>query len=215
MKDKLVRYFSAFCVATILTQAILFVLLTIRGTINGDSITRIIALVNGIDISGDRLQEVFSRQQDMEQPDFDEILEARREGSLDSELRERSLQVMKDEVVKMQAELAAEQSRFDERRVAFETRLEEIRKGAQEEGVKQVQRSLQTLDPAQAKNLLLRIYEDERIDDVVNIIQAMPSEKQKDIMGEFVTADELDKLHEINRRRLDGTPTTTLIDQAK
>ena len=77
-----------------------------------------------------------------------------------------------------------------------------------------MQRTLQTLDAAQAKEQLLIMYDDERIDDVVTIIQAMSSDKRKDILAEFVEGENPEKLAEILRRISEGIPTTALIDKA-
>ncbi len=93
--------------------------------------------------------------------------------------------------------------------------MKELEQGAQEAGLENVKGILQSLDAAQAKEHFLRMYDDERIDDVVNIVQAMSSEKRKDILAEFVSEDEQDKLAEILRRIGEGTPTTSLINQAR
>ncbi len=58
------------------------------------------------------------------------------------------------------------------------------------------------------------MYEDDRIDDVVSIIQAMSTDKRKDILAEFVSKEENEKLADILRRISEGMPTTTLIDKA-
>jgi hypothetical protein len=80
--------------------------------------------------------------------------------------------------------------------------------------MRDVQRMIQSLDADQAKQHLLIMYEDERIDDVVTIVQAMPTEKRKDILAAFVTKDEADKLAEILRRIGAGMPTADVIDRA-
>lgn len=215
MTEKLVRWFAAFCIATVITQMVLLSFIATRGALGGETLTKIIALANGIDITGNRLQQILEGGREFEQPDFAEILEARKLAALDMDMRLRSQDTFRDEISMMLADLQAERDRFDERRAWFDQRLEEIRQGAQEEGVKEVQRTLQSLPPEQAKDQLLRIYDDERVDEVVNIIQAIPLDKRKDILGEFVTPDEADKLHEILRRIGDGIPTTSLIDQAQ
>ncbi len=97
---------------------------------------------------------------------------------------------------------------------SFRHELEEIRKGAQKEGLQDVQRTLQSLDAAQAKEQLLIMYDDERIDDVVTIVQAMSTDKRKDILAEFVNKDEATKLAEILRRISEGMPTSSLINKA-
>lgn len=211
----LIRLFAMFCVATCLTQGILFSYFLATGRLDFGSVTKMLALINGIDISGNQLRQIMQEGEDLEQPDFDEILEARQRQSLDIDMRLRSQREFRDELTAMLTNLKMEKDRFDERRESFDNRLEEIRKGAQEEGLREVQRTLQALEAEQSKDLLLRMFDDKRIDDVVNIIQAMPIDKRKDILAEFATADEQDKLHEILRRIGEGMPTTTLIDDAQ
>ena len=214
MISKLLNAFAAFCTATVITQIIMLGYFLSQGTVTADTLTKVVALLNGIDISGDRLQQVMRASEDREQPDFDEILEARKMESLDMDLRLRSQNEFRGELSTMLADLRIERDRFDERRKSFDQRLAELKKGAQEEGLRDLQRILQSLDAGQAKQQLLTMYDDERIDDVVNIIQAMSTDKRKDILAEFVTADETKKLAEILRRIGEGTPTTSLINQA-
>ena len=90
-----------------------------------------------------------------------------------------------------------ERARLDERLTSFRTELEEIRQGAQKQGLQDVQRTLQTLDAAQAKEQLLIMYEDERIDDVVTIVQAMSTDKRKDILAEFVSVPNDEPSHSL------------------
>ncbi|SMP58946.1 hypothetical protein SAMN06265222_106150 [Neorhodopirellula lusitana] len=211
----LMRMIGIVCVATCLTQLILFGYFFFKGNLNGEAVTKVLALVNGIDITGNQLRQILQEDEDREQPDFDEILEARQRESLDIDMRLRSQREFKDELATMLAQLKQQRDRFDERRKSFDQRLEDIRKGAQEEGIKEVQRTLQALEAEQSKELLMRMYDDKRIDDVVNIIQDMPIDKRKDILAEFDTPVETDKLHEILRRIGEGMPTTTLIDEAQ
>ena len=214
MISKLSSVFAAFCVATVLTQIILFGYFLTRGVVNRETTTKVVALLNGIDISGNRLQQILRQSEDREQPDFDDILEARKMESYDMDLRLRSEKKFRDDLSVKLAELTDERERFDERLASFRRELEEIREGAQKQGLQDVQRTLQSLDAAQAKEQLLIMYEDERIDDVVTIVQAMSTEKRKDILAEFVSKDESDKLSDILRRIGEGMPTTSLINKA-
>ena len=61
MISKLSRALVAFCVATVLTQMLLMSYFLIRGTLNRKSATKLIALVNGIDITGNRLQKIMKQ----------------------------------------------------------------------------------------------------------------------------------------------------------
>ena len=183
MRAKLFSVFVAFCVATVLTQIILFGYFLTRGVVNGETMTKVVALLNGIDISGNRLQQILRQSEDREQPDFDDILEARKMESYDMDLRLRSEKEFSDDLSVKLAELTDERERLDERLDAFQRELEEIREGAQKQGLQDVQRTLQSLDAAQAKEQLLIMYDDERIDDVVTIVQAMSTEKTKRHIG--------------------------------
>ncbi|KAA1260222.1 hypothetical protein LF1_27610 [Rubripirellula obstinata] len=214
MISKLLTAFAAFCIGTVITQMILAGYMVGSGRVDTDTVTKVVALVNGIDISGKRLQQIMRQGEDREQPDFDEILEARKLDGFDLELRLQSQQAFRDELSTMLADLKIKTERFDARYAAFNGELEEMRKGVQEKGLQDVQRTIQSLDAVQAKDQLLIMYDDERIDDVVTIIQAMPTEKRKDILAEFTDAKESEKLAEILRRIADGQPTKSLIDQA-
>ncbi len=214
MISKLTSAFAAFCVATVLTQVILTGYFASRGALTAESMSKLLALMNGIDITGKKLQQILRESAGGEQPDFDEILEARKMQSYDMDLRLRSQQEFRDEISSMLAELREERDRFDERLVSFRNELQELRQGAQKEGLQDVQRTLQSLDPDQAKQQLMIMYDDERIDEVVTIVQAMSTDKRKDILAEFVSKDEEDKLAEILRRISEGMPTSSLIDKA-
>ncbi len=213
--NMLLRAFGAFCIGTIITQMIMVGYFAWRGTLSGDSLTKVIALVNGIDITGDRLVSILNKTNVSEQPTFQEILASRRMASLDMDLRIRSQSVADDELTELFAEFRESEGRFDQRREAFDRKLEEDYQGAVQAGLKDVQRTLQSLAADQAKDQLMKIYDDEKIDDVVNIIQGIPVDKRKEILAEFTTPDEADKLHKILQRIGEGLPTTQLIDKAR
>lgn len=215
MIDKLIKTFGAICIGTVVTQIILIGYFLSRGTLNSDGMTKIVALLNGIDISGDKLVRIMNRVDSSEQPDFNEILQNRTMQSLDMDLRLRSQKMYDDELTRKSAELQLAQERFDKRREAFERKLDEVKLGAQEEGMKELIRTMQALESGQAKEQLMKIYDAQRIDDVVNIIQGIPIDKRKDIMAEFDTPAEQEIMHEIMMRIADGLPTTQLIDQAR
>ncbi len=122
MMTTFTRAFAAFCVATVLTQIILLGYFLTRGSLNGETMTKVIGLLNGIDISGNRLQQILRQSEDREQPDFDEILEARKMKSYDMDMRLRSQKEYRDDLSTMLAELRDERDRFDERLVIVSAR---------------------------------------------------------------------------------------------
>ncbi len=215
MMAMMLRMFGAFCIGTVITQFIMLGYFAWRGTLSADTTTKVVALLNGIDITGERLVRIMNKADASEQPDFEEILADRAMKSFDMDLRLRSQKTFDDELTKMVTDLRENTARFDQRREAFERKQEEYRQGTQDAGMKEVQRTLLALAPDQAKDQLMRIYEDQRIDEVVSIIQGMPLDKRKDILAEFTTADEAEKLNEILRRISEGLRTTSMNDQAR
>ncbi|MDB4749322.1 hypothetical protein OAF83_00305 [Rubripirellula sp.] len=211
--SKILRGLAAFCVATVLTQVILLSYFLIMGTLNRSSAVQLVALVNGIDVSGIRLQEIYRQGEEYEQPSYDEILAQRKMTSLDMDIRLRSQQEFRDELSTMLADLRKDQDRFSDRLLAFRSELNELGEEAQENGLEDVQRTLQSLDPEQAKEQLLIMYDDKRIDDVVTILQAMSTDARKDILAEFTTPDDVDILADVLRRISEGMPVSSLIKE--
>jgi len=211
----LIRLLAAFCVGTVLTQLIMLGYFATRGTLNPETLTKVIALVNGIDITGERLRQALQKSEQSEQPDFEDVLRQRMLAGTEMELRLRSQRTYEDELTRMMEEIKVAQARFDQRREAFERKLEDVQRNAQDAGVKELQRTLQSLPVEQAKDQLLKFYDEGRIDDVVNIIQGIPLDIRKEIMAEFIEPAEAEKLHDVLSRIGDGQPLSSFIDQAR
>jgi rubrerythrin len=211
----MIRLFAAFCVGTLLTQFIMFGYFATRGTLNGDTVTKVVALVNGIDITGEKLRQVLQKSEQKESPNFEEVLRQRMLAGTEMELRLRSQQAYENELTRLLEELKAAEARFDLRREAFDRKLEDVQRNAQDAGIKELQRTLQSLPVEQAKVQLLKFYDAGQIDDVVNIIQGIPLDIRKDIMAEFIEPAEAEKLHDVLRRIGEGQPLSSFIDEAK
>lgn len=209
------KFIAGFCVATVITQLVVAGALAARGTFTGETALKMMALVNGIDISGDHLQRVIENAEASEAPSFEEVLEQRAAMGLDIDLRLQSQTHFYDHLQTMLRQLKEREQRFDVRREAFNKKLDDIEKGIRDEGMLELQRTLEVLDPELAKAQLEMAFDDGEIDTVVNIVQAMPPDKRKKILGEFVGADENKKLYEILRRIGEGEPKQSLIEQAR
>ncbi len=211
----MIRLFAAFCVGTLLTQFIMLGYFAARGTLNGDTVTKVVALVNGIDITGEKLRQVLQKSEQKELPNFEEVLRQRTLAGTEMELRLRSQQAYENELTRLLEELKASETRFDLRREAFDRKLEDVQRNAQDAGIKELQRTLQSLPVEQAKVQLLKFYDAGQIDDVVNIIQGIPLDIRKEIMAEFTEPAEAEKLHDLLRRIGEGQPLSSFIDEAK
>jgi predicted RNase H-like nuclease (RuvC/YqgF family) len=209
------KLISGFCVATVLTQALIVVVLATRGNFDGDSAVKMVALANGIDITGNRLQKMLDNSRNQELPSYEEVLEKRAEEGLDMELRLKAQENYYEQLQVMLRDLQDKEQRFDTRRNSFNEKLDEMEKGIRDEGMRELQRTLEVLDPAKAKTQLLMMFDEGEMDKIVNIVQAMSPEKRKRIFNEFEDPDEEKKMGEILRRIGEGEPKKSIIEQAR
>lgn len=96
-----------------------------------------------------------------------------------------------------------------------------MRQGAVDEGLKEVQRQLESVDAKLAKDQILRILSnpdippDTSMNFIVTIFKNMPLERKKKIMGEFKSPEDRKQLNVImNQIRL-GVPDVEVIRQTR
>lgn len=211
----LFRLFSAFCVATVIAQLIILGLIAARGNLHRQTMTKAIALFNGVDISGVQLRKTMDTVRAAPVPTYDDVLAARAQQNLNLEMRERSIQRYVQQLEAMQANLKRDQADFDRRKEAFYELLDQMAKQGKEGNLGEIQRTLEAIPPDQAKTLLVKMLDAEQMNDVVAIIKGMALDKRKKILGEFTSEKEVTQLYEVlNQLRL-GEPTASVIDEAR
>jgi hypothetical protein len=154
---------------------------------------------------------------DAEQPSFGQILEARTVASLDLDLRESAIDKSLGELRTLETQLVTESRRLDGWKESFDKRLAELQTAATDASLLELQRTLEAIDPKQAKEQLLKMLEepksasDDPMEDVVRIIKAMPLDKRRKILAQFKTEKEVEQLHDIlHVVRLGGSDTELL-----
>jgi hypothetical protein len=211
----LLRLFTAFCVATIIAQLIILTLSMLRGNLHRESLTKAIALFNGIDITGAQIKKVFDDARSVPVPTYDEVLAQRAQQNLNLEMRERSIQRFTQQLEAMQADLKRDQADFDRRKDSFYSLMDEMSKQGKAENLGEIQRTLEALAPEQAKTQLTKMLENNQMSDVVAIIKGMALDKRKKVLGEFTSEKEVSQFHDIlNQMRL-GEPTASIIEEAR
>jgi hypothetical protein len=209
------RLFSAFCLATVVAQVLILALSAMRGNLHRDTLTRAIALFNGIDISGVQLKKVLDDARTTPVPTYDEVLAQRAQQNLNLEMRERSIQRYTQQLESMQIQLKKEQGDFDRRKEAFYNLVDEMSKKAKGENLGEIQRTLEALAPEQAKTQLVKMLDAGQMNDVVAIVKGMALDKRKKVLGEFTSEKEVTELAEIFEQMRRGQPDADVIDQAR
>ena len=131
------------------------------------------------------------------------------------DLREQMLITLHEQIQSQQRQLVEEKRRYQKEREEFETKLLAIRKEAENEGTTQTAAILQRLKPAQAKQQILRMLQDNQVDQVVLLLSEMQESKRAKILNEFKTPEETAQLAEVLRRLRQGDPTANLAEQTQ
>jgi len=197
MIKKILSAFLWFCAATVLAQVCIVGLSYLRGNFTNKSLTQILALMNGIDIPGERLKNALAAARDVPVPTREEILVAKNESSLEFDSREKSLERWQRQLIAEQSRLDTEDQRLTVRVTEFEDEQKRFKERKEVAALGEVQKILELLAPEQAKDQILRMMADDGVKDVLVIIKALAEDKRKKILAEFASADELLKLSEI------------------
>ena len=211
----LVKLFVAFCVGTVLAQGIILAMAAARGNLNKVTVLKAVALLNGVDITGDQLHKMLDQSQKTPVPTYEEVEAERASQSKSMDMRERSIMQYKRQVEEMMTEHKVVIGDFDRRKDDFYRYLETAQKNLADESLKEVQRTLESLTPDLAKEQLKQFLKDDKMDDVVAIVKGMPLDKRKKILGEFTADDEIVQLNEILSTLRQGDPEAKLIEKAR
>jgi hypothetical protein len=217
MMGKLLRVagvgLTYFCVATVLTEVILAVAIASKWQLDRDRVAQMLAIANGADLLAIREEAGKEREQPpTEQPSYDQVLEARAARMRNLELREQALQ---DDLLQLrlaQEKTADEQRRYKQLKESFDAALRAQREGATANGTEEVRRILEAIKSKQAKDLLVQMLDEKKLDEVVVLLAAMPDARRAKIVGEFKTADEKQRIGEVLRRIGEGVPAAEIAD---
>ncbi len=207
------------CVATVLAQAAGVTYLWSQGSLERDKLLRLFAVLHGIDTAKTGAAgTTIDPNLDQQQVAYDEIIRARAAKSLDFDLRESAVEKGLSDLRSLQAQLIRERTQYEQMKKSFETRLADLEQAATGEAIQEVQRTLEAMQPKQAKDQILMMLEEDRLrndnaamDAVVAILKSMTLDKRKKIIGEFKNDDEAEQLHEILRQIRLGEPDVSLI----
>lgn len=97
----------------------------------------------------------------------------------------------------LEAQLLDERIRYESMRDVFETRLDQLETQQRGGSTTLVRETLEALDPALAKNMLVEFLDEGALDDVVNMLIAMPPDRQRKIFAEFQSPEEILQMNDI------------------
>ncbi len=211
-----------FSVATVIAQLTVVGVLWSRGHLANDRLVQVMAIARNVDVVAmSQRIEASARSAEVEQVSFEDVIEARKLLSLDMDLREIAADKGLMDVRQWSRQVEQERQEYDSLKAGFDRQLTSVREGAIDEGLKEVQRQLESIDPKLAKDQLLRILGNDAITQetslqfVVSMFKNMPLEKRKRILAEFKSPDEVKQLKEILDQIRLGVPDVDLIRETR
>ena len=214
----LTSIFVAFCIGTAISLAVVLGMLWWKGVLDDERLYGMLAALQGIKPPPPPALSALDTS--LEQPSFDQILKSRLRASLDLDLRESAIDKSLGDLRTIEKSLQSESKRLDAWKVSFDERLASLQNAATESSLREVQLTLEAIQPKQAKEQIMRMLsdpktlDDDPMEDIVRILKAMPLDKRKKILGEFSKdPKEIEQLHEIMRViRLGGSDSELLRD---
>jgi hypothetical protein len=209
--------FTALGIGTVITAAVIVMMLWWKGALNDERILGMLAALQGIKPPSHA--GLSALDVDSEQPSLDQILGSRMKASLDLDLRESAIDKGLGDLRTIETALQNETKRLDSWKQSFDKRLSDLQTAAADSSLREIQQTLEVIQPKQAKEQLVQMLDepktstDDPMEDVVRILKAMPLDKRKKILAEFKTPEENKILSEILRViRLGGSDTELLRD---
>lgn len=202
------------CVGTCIAEAILLGWAFAKGKLTRQKLIQMLAVYHGIETKPEP-KPTGPTPPLQEQVSLEEIAFQRAIHLRNIELREQMLKKLHEQLQFQEQQLAEEKRRYEKQREEFETKLQALRKDAESEGTTQTASILQRLKPPQAKQQILRMLQDNQIDDVVVLLSEMQESKRAKILNEFRTPEEMAQLAEVLRRLREGDPMASLAEQTK
>jgi len=211
-----------FSVATMLAEGVLLAVLWHKGHLKRETITQLLAVAYDVDLATMwREVEAASRPIDVEQISFVEVQEARKLARLDLDLREMAADKGLIDVRQLDYMLSHERQEYETLKQAFDQQIEQVRQGAADGSLKELQRQLESVDAKLAKDQILRILNDTALapeaamQSVVTMFKNMPLDKRKKIISEFKTPEESQQLQEVLRQVRLGAPDVDVLQRAR
>lgn len=217
---KLLRIIGAaaayFSIGTVVAMVIIVAGFIHKTQLNHDKWMRMLAAAYGLELPAAAPPAAPPKSDAApEQPSFDEMLERRARATRDLELREQTMQALQRELRQKQQSLVEETKRLKTLRENFENELTAMRESAAAAGLDDVRRTLETIKPKQAKEQIVKMLADDRMDEVVELFSQMSDSKRAKIITEFKTPEEAEQLSRILKRVREGVPLAEATDKTR
>lgn len=209
------------CVGTVLASLVAVGVVWSKGWLAGPRLEAALAGFYGLPSSAGAA-ESKSPSPSSEQPSYETLVEQRLMATLDQSLREGAIEKGLGEMRILESRIKTERGRFEEFQVSFDKRLKDLQENAEDAAIREVQKTLETMSPKQAKEQLLKMLGEKEkpgerptLLSVVAIVKAMQQDKLKKLLQEFKTESDQNYLADILREIREGSPNLPMLKEAR
>jgi regulator of replication initiation timing len=204
---------AAVCVATVIAAAVLIVFYARSWKVDREHLVQAVAILQGKSPESLLPPPSPKKENDSEQPSYDQFLAAQALKARDLEQREltvqRNVAQFQDELNKIVEEKKRVQSVRDD----LQAKLDDLAASATAKGTEDVAQTIQTLKPNKAKELLAQKLKAGDFDVVVRLLTSMSDGKRAKIIAEFKTPEEMGWIGEVLDRIRQGQPAAGIADE--
>ncbi|MDR2115246.1 MAG: hypothetical protein LBP87_02580 [Planctomycetaceae bacterium] len=217
MLDKLLKMTGILalygCTSMFLAAVILGIYLKYAWQIDYEKWIKMLAIAQGFEIA-DIQRAVEDRIAEMS---YEEVLEHRAKRTREDEFQRESIAktiVIAPPPAEPPVEEKKPEPKNDSLIKAFEKKLAEEKKKANDAGLAEETRLLENMEPEQAKEVIRRLIKDGAMQRVLTMLLGMEEKNRGEILYAMQGEEELKDLCEILQRIGNGEPQTSLIDNA-
>ncbi len=194
---KLVTAMLWTCTAILLGQLFILGFAAIKGYLSPKTVTQIVALLNGIDIQGERLTNAIKEGKNAPVPTYQDVLEAKSNAILSMDSRAQALDRYKRQLDEKDKSLTEREARHNALVAEFKKQENETRAAKETESLQLRMQLFSALQPPDAKQQLMLMLEKNLKSDVISILKGLDDDKLKKILGEFTELIDQQKIADI------------------
>ncbi|HJQ81982.1 MAG TPA: hypothetical protein VJ828_18595 [Lacipirellulaceae bacterium] len=204
-----------FCVATVITLALIVGYLWHTDHLNQQKAFRIVALLQDIDL--EQLAEAQHKTGDdvpPEEPSMDDMLRHQQIQDRNFEVKQLALQRGRQEYDHRLQLLKEQTDRYDRLATEWQSRWKKEAELTTQENLAKVVAQIEQLRADNGKAMLLRWIDEGRTDDAILLMSKMSENKLGRILKTFETEEELNKLHDIHQRIISSGSANSQLEKA-
>ena len=203
------------CTATVIATALCLAYLWRTDRLNDEKMFRIVAMLHDVDL--DQIAQAQTKLTDevpAEELSLDNVTRYQQVLDRNYEVKLLALQRGRQEYDYRLQDLKEKTIRYDRLAQDWQNRLKQEEDIIAQENVAKVVRDLEQVKPAIGKDLLVRWIKEDRMDDVIMLMNKMSESKLAKVLKTFQAPEELDMLHEIHQRIINGGQEKSQLDKA-